>query len=287
MRLGGERESLNVEDRRGFGGRGLAIGGGGLGVLVLALIIMLCGGDPRFLFQDGNPTQPGPQQGRQEPYKGSPREEEQKRFVARVLATTEDVWGDIFTKRGVRYREPKLVIFRDQTQTACGRGQAAVGPFYCSADETIYIDLSFFDELESRFGAAGDFAQAYVIAHEVGHHVQNLLGTMSKVNSLQQRSSEERANDLSVRLELQADFYAGLWARNTQEMKNILDPDDIPEALRAANAIGDDRLQRQSQGYVVPESFTHGTSEQRMRWFRKGWDTGDIRQGDTFNTPSP
>lgn len=289
MRLGGERESSNVEDRRGLGGRGIAIGGGGLGILVLALIVMLCGGDPRALFQDGNPIQPngGQQQQQNQPYKGSPREEEQKKFVAKVLATTEDVWGDIFRKRGVKYREPKLAIFRDQTQTACGRGSAAVGPFYCSADETVYIDLSFFDELETKFRATGDFAQAYVIAHEVGHHVQHLLGTMDKVNALQQRSSEERANDLSVRLELQADFYAGVWARNTQEMKNILDQDDIPEALNAANSIGDDRLQKEGQGYVVPESFTHGTSEQRMRWFRKGWDTGDIRQGDTFNVSRP
>jgi hypothetical protein len=285
MRLDEERESTNVEDRRGVGGRTIAIGGGGLGILLLALVVMLCGGDPRFLLQQ--PIGSSVPQGRQQPYQTNPREEEQRKFVSKVLATTEDVWGNIFRKNGRTYREPKLVIFRDQVQSACGYTSAAVGPFYCPGDMTIYIDLAFYDELKSQFGAPGDFAQAYVIAHEVGHHIQNLLGTMDQVNALQARSSEARANDLSVRLELQADFYAGVWARHTQEMKNILDQDDIPEALNAAKAIGDDRIQMRGQGYVVPESFTHGSSQQRMRWFKRGWDTGDLRQGDTFRVANP
>jgi len=226
-----------------------------------------------------------PQMPQQQGY--SQREEEARKFVAVVLADTEDVWNDVFRKSGGQYREPKLAIFRDHMKSACGFTSAAVGPFYCPADETIYIDLAFFDELESRFKAQGDFARAYVIAHEVGHHVQNLLGTMDKVNELQARVNETRANDLSVRLELQADFYAGFWARKNQQMKNVLDQDDIPEALGAANAIGDDRLQMRSQGYVVPESFTHGTAQQRMRWFKRGWDTDDLRQGDTFGISSP
>lgn len=285
MRWRGRRESSNVEDRRGIGGRTVAIGGGSLGFLLLILVVTLCGGDPRFLLQrpDGTPA-PNSQQ---QPAQTNPKEEEAKKFVSVVLADTEDVWNDIFRKNGRTYREPKLVIFRDQVQSACGRTSAAVGPFYCPGDMTIYIDLGFYDELKTRFGAPGDFAQAYVIAHEVGHHIQNLLGTMDRVNALQARSSQAKANDLSVRLELQADFYAGVWARYTQEMKGVLDQDDIPEALNAARAIGDDRLQRESQGYVVPESFTHGTSEQRMRWFKRGWDTGDLRQGDTFSVANP
>lgn len=285
MRWRGRRESSNVEDRRGIGGRTVAIGGGGLGLLVLALVVTLCGGDPRFLLQ--RPDGTSAPNSRQQPVQTNPKEEEAKKFVSVVLADTEDVWNDIFRKNGKAYREPKLVIFRDRVQSACGRTSAAVGPFYCPGDMTIYIDLGFYDELKSRFGAPGDFAQAYVIAHEVGHHIQNLLGTMDKVNALQARSSQAKANDLSVRLELQADFYAGVWARYTQEMKGVLDQDDIPEALNAARAIGDDRLQKEAQGYVVPESFTHGTSQQRMRWFKRGWDTGDLRQGDTFSVANP
>jgi len=286
MRWAGRRESENVEDRRGVSGRTVAVGGGGIGLLIVALIVMLCGGDPRVLFQDQEPLGRSVPQN-QQPIQTNEREEQAKKFVAVVLADTEDVWNEIFRKSGVQYREPKLVIFRDQIQSACGFTSAAVGPFYCPADEKIYIDLGFFDELENRFGAQGDFARAYVIAHEVGHHIQKLLGTMDKVNALQARMSEAKANDLSVRLELQADFYAGLWARRTQEMKGVLDQDDIPEALGAANAIGDDRLQMEGQGYVVPESFTHGTAQQRMRWFKRGWNTGDIRQGDTFSIANP
>lgn len=285
MRWRGRRESSNVEDRRGIGGRTVAIGGGGLGLLVLALVVTLCGGDPRFLLQQPDGT--SAPNSRQQPVQTNAKEEEAKKFVSVVLADTEDVWNEMFRKNGRTYREPKLVIFRDQVQSACGRTSASVGPFYCPGDMTIYIDLGFYDELKNRFGAPGDFAQAYVIAHEVGHHIQNLLGTMDRVNTLQARSSQAKANDLSVRLELQADFYAGVWAHYTQEMKGVLDQDDIPEALNAAKAIGDDRLQKESQGYVVPESFTHGSSAQRMRWFKRGWDTGDLRQGDTFSVANP
>ena len=204
--------------------------------------------------------------------------------LGRVLADQTD-WDHAIDQG--KYLAGQVVLFRNSIQSACGLAGAASGPFYCPGDRKVYLDLSFFDELKRRFQAPGDFAQAYVIAHEVGHHIQTLLGTMNKINAAQQQASEERANDLSVRLELQADFYAGVWARNAQEMKNILDQDDIPEALNAAQAIGDDRLQKQAQGYVVPESFTHGTSEQRARWFRKGWDTGDVRQGDTFSVSRP
>jgi predicted metalloprotease len=203
-------------------------------------------------------------------------------FVKYVLAYTEDVWNDLFQQMGKQYVEPKLEIFNQSTNSGCGGASAATGPFYCPSDQKVYIDLSFYDELKSRFHAPGDFTMAYVIAHEVGHHVQNLLGISGKVHALQQRVSEEEANALSVRLELQADFLAGVWAHHAQKMKNILDPGDIEEALVAANAIGDDNLQKQAQGYVVPESFTHGTSQQRMYWFKKGFETGDINQGDTF-----
>jgi predicted metalloprotease len=203
-----------------------------------------------------------------------------------VLAKTEDVWQDVFRQNGKTYREPKLVLFTDQVQSACGFTGAAVGPFYCPGDEKIYIDLSFYNELRQRFNAPGDFAQAYVIAHEVGHHVQKLLGISQRIDAMQRRAGEREANQLSVRLELQADFFAGIFARYVKD-KGVLDPDDIEEALRAASAIGDDQIQRKANGYVVPDSFTHGSSEQRLRWFRKGYETGDIRQGDTFNVASP
>jgi predicted metalloprotease len=202
-----------------------------------------------------------------------------------VLASTEDVWTDIFRPSGRQYRKPTLVLFSGQVSSSCGRAGAAVGPFYCPGDEKLYLDLSFFDELRTRFRAPGDFAAAYVIAHEVGHHIQRLLGTMDKVDAARGRLSEEEANQISVRLELQADFFAGVWAHYAQQ-KELLEQGDIEEALGAASAVGDDRLQRETQGYVVPDSFTHGTSEQRSRWFRKGLETGDIRQGDTFNTRS-
>lgn len=207
-------------------------------------------------------------------------------FVRVVLASTEDYWADEFRKLGREYRKPKLEIFSRRVESACGVAGASVGPFYCPADEKVYLDLAFFEELRTRFRAPGDFAQAYVIAHEVGHHVQNLLGTMDKVDAARGRVSKETENQLSVRLELQADFLAGLWA-NYARQRNLLDPDDLDEALGAASAVGDDRLQHESQGYVVPDSFTHGSSDQRIRWFRRGFETGDLRQGDTFNTRDP
>jgi hypothetical protein len=257
-------------------------------MLLLVLLVILAGGDPRALLEQvaEEPPRGGsvPAQ-RQAPV--DPQEQELREFVGVVLADTEDAWHEIFRQRGVQYREPKLVLFRNKVESACGYASAAVGPFYCGADEKLYVDLSFYDDLKKKFGAPGDFAQAYVIAHEVGHHVQNLLGTMGKVNALQRRMSKEEANQLSVRLELQADFYAGVWAHHAQKMKSVLDAEDINEALEAATAIGDDRLQMRGQGYVVPESFTHGTSQQRRRWFKRGWDSGDLRQGDTFNVPNP
>jgi uncharacterized protein len=281
MRWREGRQSSNVEDRRGMGGKGLAVGG--IGSVVVLLIALLLGVDPRTLFSGGGSS---PDPGTQATRPVNPEEEELKAFSSSVLAKTEDTWQEIFRQHGEQYREPKLVLFTGQVRSPCGTSSAAVGPFYCPGDQKVYIDLSFYRELKSRFRAPGDFAQAYVIAHEVGHHIQNLLGTMDKVNSLQARSSERQANDLSVRLELQADFYAGVWAHYVQR-QGLLEAGDIEEALNAATAIGDDRLQKEAQGYVVPDSFTHGTSEQRMRWFRRGLETGDIKQGDTFNVRSP
>lgn len=283
MRWRGERQSENIEDRRGVSRGGMAIGGG-LGGIVLLVIALLLGADPRQLLEQQLPSE-GPASGTQTSRPANPEEEELKQFISVVLASTEDVWTDIFRQSGRQYRQPKLQLFTDQADSACGLAGAAVGPFYCPADEKVYIDLSFFRELQTRFRAPGDFAQAYVIAHEVGHHVQQLLGTMDQVHAARRRSSEAEANEVSVRLELQADFLAGVWAHYAQK-KGILEPGDIEEALGAASAIGDDRLQREAQGYVVPDSFTHGTSEQRIRWFRKGLETGDIRQGDTFSTRS-
>jgi predicted metalloprotease len=276
----GQRQSDNVEDQRGGLGRGgLAIGGGVGGVIVL-IIALLLGADPRQLLEQnpgGNPSS-NPQSSRPV----NAQDDEMKQFVSVVLASTEDVWSDIFKQHGRQYRKPKLVLFSDEVQSACGAATTAVGPFYCPGDEKVYLDLAFFAELKQRFRAPGDFAQAYVIAHEVGHHVQNLLGTMNKVDQAQQRLSKGEANQISVRLELQADFLAGVWAHYAQQ-KGILETGDVEEALGAASAVGDDRLQRATQGYVVPDSFTHGTSEQRMRWFRRGLDSGDLGQGDTFS----
>jgi predicted metalloprotease len=282
MRLGGERESSNVEDQRGGGGigrGGLAVGGG-IGTLAIALLALLFGVDPSQLLnggQDGAPAPPGQTQ------QAPPRDDEMSQFVRRVLGSTETVWGEVFSRNGSSYREPKLVLFTQQVRSACGRADAAVGPFYCPGDEKVYIDLSFYDELRSRFRAPGDFAQAYVIAHEVGHHVQKLVGTSDKVTAMQQRASEAQSNRLSVMLELQADCYAGVWGYYAQR-RGVIEPGDLEEALGAASAIGDDRLQRESQGYVVPDSFTHGTSEQRTRWFKQGFDSGDMRRCDTFNS---
>jgi len=276
------RQSDNVEDRRGISGGGLAIGGG-LGGIVIVVIALLLGADPRQLLEQVPGNDPGSGAGTSRPT--NPEEAELRQFVGAVLADTEDVWTDIFRKSGKQYIDPKLVLFTDQVRSGCGLAGASVGPFYCPSDHKVYIDLSFYHELKSRFHAPGDFAQAYVIAHEIGHHVQTLLGTMEKVNAAREGMRKDSANQLSVRLELQADFLAGVWAHYAQ-MRGVVEPGDIDEALRAASAIGDDRLQRQSQGYVVPDSFTHGTSEQRSRWFRKGFETGDIRQGDTFSAGS-
>jgi predicted metalloprotease len=277
MRWQGERESENVEDRRGGGG-GLAIGGG-LGGILLLILAVVFGADPRQLFEQLPQGNDGTQTSR--PI--NPEEEELKKFVSVVLAQTEDAWGDIFRQMGKQYRKPTLVLFTDRVQSGCGIAASATGPFYCPEDEKLYIDLSFFRELRTRFRAPGDFAIAYVVAHEVGHHVQKQLGIMNQVNAARRRGREEGANGASVRLELQADFLAGVWAHYAQN-RGIVETGDAEEALAAASAVGDDRLQREAQGYAVPDSFTHGTSTQRARWFRKGMETGDVRQGDTFNT---
>jgi uncharacterized protein len=280
MRWRDERQSTNIEDRRGLSGGKIAIGG--LGGIVVLVIALLFGADPRQLLEQLPQQGSSPQTSRSV----NPQDEELKQFVAVVLAQTEDAWGDIFRQMGKSYRKPTLVLFTDQVDSGCGVAGAAVGPFYCPRDEKLYIDLAFFRELRTRFRAPGDFAVAYVIAHEVGHHVQNLLGTMDRVDSARRRMSEEQANQVSVRLELQADFLAGVWAHYAQN-RGIVEPGDVEEALGAASAVGDDRLQREGQGYVVPDSFTHGTSEQRARWFRKGLETGDVRAGDTFNASEP
>jgi predicted metalloprotease len=256
--------------------------GGGVGTIVLVVLALLFGADPRELLDQ---SQTEPARGTQTERRVNPQEEELKQFTSVVLAETEDVWNTIFQQAGRRYREPKLTLFTGQTRSACGVAGASVGPFYCSGDEKVYIDLSFYRDMKTRLGAPGDFAQAYVIAHEVGHHVQHLLGTMKQVDAQRGRISEAQNNRLSVMLELQADFYAGVWAHYAAR-RGIIEPGDIEEALGAASAVGDDRLQRKGQGYVVPDSFTHGSSEQRARWFKKGFETGDIRQGDTFNARS-
>jgi predicted metalloprotease len=282
MRWIGGRESSNVDDRRGVSAGGLAVGGGIIGVIVLVLRLFLGGGgdDPSSI-----PIQlPGQTQEMTAEEKAA--DDERAKFVKVVLGYTEDVWNQLFAQSGSRYQEPTLVLFRGNVQSACGFASAASGPFYCPGDQELYIDLSFYQELEERFNAPGDFAMAYVIAHEVGHHVQKLLGTSDKMARLRQQVSGEEYNKYSVMLELQADFLAGVWANHAQQMKDIIEAGDIDEALNAANAIGDDRLQKESQGYVVPESFTHGTSAQRIYWFKKGYQTGDMRQGDTFNDPS-
>lgn len=282
MRWRGERQSENIEDRRGMSRGGMALGGG-LGSIVILIVALLLGADPRQLLEQA-PVDQGTET--QTSRTTNPEEEELKSFTRVVLASTEDVWTDIFRQSGGNYRKPTLVLFTDQVSSACGQAAAAVGPFYCPGDEKLYLDFAFFRDLQSRFRAPGDFAQAYVIAHEVGHHLQKLLGTMDRVSAAQRQRGEAEANALSVRLELQADFYAGVWAHYAQR-KGLLEQGDVEEALGAASAIGDDRLQRESQGYVVPDSFTHGSSEQRIRWFRHGLETGDIRQGDTFNTRNP
>ena len=277
MRWTGRQQSGNVEDRRGMGGGGKIAIGGGAGIIILIISVLL-GQNPLDYI---NPGGEGSQiQQQQQPT--SEEENQKAEFVKVVLKDTEDVWNKLFQERGETYQEPILVLFSGVDQSGCGTASAAMGPFYCPEDSKVYIDLSFYDDLQSRFGAPGDFAMAYVVAHEVGHHVQDLWGISDKVHAARQRLSEEEYNKLSVKLELQADFLAGVWAHHDQQINNVLEPGDIEEALAAANAIGDDRLQKQSQGYVVPDAFTHGTSEQRMYWFKKGFETGDIEQGDTF-----
>ena len=276
----GRRESENVEDVRGSGGRRLAVGGGIGGVIVVVAYLLL-GGDPLALLESQQQAQIS-QSGQIDSQ--APRDEASK-FVAVVLADTEDAWNEIFRQMGRQYEEPKLVLFTDQTRSGCGFASGASGPFYCPDDRRVYIDLGFYRLLQERLGAGGDFAEAYVIAHEVGHHVQNLLDITDRVQAARGRVSESEYNRLSVRLELQADFLAGVWARYADRVKRVVEAGDIEEAMRAAAAVGDDRLQGRSRGYVVPDSFTHGTSEQRVRWFRRGYETGDLRQGDTFNAP--
>ena len=274
----GQRESENVEDARGSGG-GRLVMGGGIGTVILVVLYLVLGGDPQALFnaqqqaQVSQPAQVNTQ---------APRDDASK-FVAVVLADTEDAWNDVFRQMGRKYEEPRLVLFTDVIQSGCGFARGATGPFYCPQDRQVYIDLGFFRQLQERLGAGGDFAEAYVIAHEVGHHVQKLLGITDRVDAARRRASEAESNRLSVRLELQADFLAGVWARYADRTKHVVEAGDIEEAMRAANAVGDDRLQSRSRGYVVPDSFTHGTSEQRVRWFRHGYETGDLSQGDTFN----
>lgn len=334
MRWRGQRESQNIEDRRGQrrgfgfpfpggsvrfpssgrGGRGGRGGIGIIGILIVLGIMLLLGINPLELLQGGRPTggsggggtgfpdirlpqqrpdatnfpapggQPDQRQGGSIQAPGSSSEADLKSFVSVVLATTEDSWNQTFQQFGARYREPKLVLFSGYVRSACGTGMSAMGPFYCPGDEKVYIDLDFYRELKSRFRAPGDFAQAYVIAHEVGHHVQKLLGIAEKVELAKRRMGRSGANALQVRMELQADCFAGVWAHQMQADKGLIEPGDIDEALRAASAIGDDRIQRQTQGYVVPDSFTHGSSEQRVRWFHRGYKEGRLQACDTFNT---
>ena len=281
MDLDREQESRNIEDRRGRRvSRGVA--GGGIGTLVIILLALFFGFDPRMLLQ-GNvqetnfPQAPAPQS------QQASINDEMRQFVARVLGSTERTWDQVFHAAGRTYQKPTLVLFSDAVESACGFAQAAAGPFYCGEDQKVYIDLSFYRDLRQRFQAPGDFAQAYVIAHEIGHHVQNLLGIMRKVQSLQSRSGEREANALSVRLELQADCLAGIWANYAHRERNILEQGDIEEGLNAAAQIGDDRMQKRARGYVVPEGFTHGSAEQRVQWFRRGIQSGDLKQCDTFS----
>jgi predicted metalloprotease len=281
MRWEGRSESGNVEDRRGMGGGGMRMGlpvGGGIGGVVLLLLVSaLTGQNPLDLIsgssEEGGYSEPGPS--------GPPANDTQSRFMRVVLKDTEDTWTSVLRSNGQRYEPPILVLFSGSTDTACGLGESAMGPFYCPGDHKVYLDTSFFDELAQRFGAPGDFAQAYVIAHEIGHHVQNLLGLSERVQSARQRAGRAEGNALSVRLELQADCYAGVWGHYAAQ-HDLLDPGDAEEGLRAAASIGDDRLQHQAQGRVVPESFTHGSSEQRVSWLRRGLESGQIDSCDTF-----
>ncbi|MBQ0798988.1 MAG: neutral zinc metallopeptidase [Porticoccaceae bacterium] len=287
MKWKNRRSSSNIEDRRGSRVSRKAKGGG-LGAIVITLIAIYFGVDPEIASQLGSGLSDlggsnGSTQTQSVPYRGSAEENQLAQFVAVVLADTEDTWREVFKSQGSTYREPVLVLFKNVVKSACGMAESAMGPFYCPADSKIYIDLSFYNDLKQRHGAPGDFAQAYVIAHEVGHHVQSLLGTSSRVHQARRGVSKAEGNALSVKLELQADCFAGLWAYHTERAKSILEVGDTEEALNAASAIGDDRLQKQGQGYVVPESFTHGTSAQRVRWFKQGFSHGSVRACDTFS----
>lgn len=290
MKWEGGRQSDNVEDRRGDGGgggggRGGGMAKGGIGVILIAVVAMFLGLDPSMvlgLLGGGGQTATSPQVSQQAPAKRPPEGDQMAKFVSVVLADTEDTWTGLFKQSGSQYKVPKLVLFRGAVQSACGRAEAAMGPFYCPGDQKVYIDLAFFDDLQRRFNAPGEFARAYVIAHEVGHHVQNLLGIADKVDAQRKRLSEVEYNKLQVRMELQADCLAGIWAHHANRTRNILERGDVEAAMAAATAIGDDRLQQQSRGYVTPESFTHGSSQQRVRLFRRGLDSGQIAQCNTF-----
>jgi len=279
MRWQGRRGSSNIEDRRGvrFG----RAGGIGIGTIVLALIAIYFGQDPSVVLQGVQPSSPTSEE---VPYQETAEEAQSREFVSVVLADTEETWGEIFNQAGRTYEQPRLVLFSGAVQSACGFAEAAVGPFYCPGDHKVYIDLSFYKELQDRFGAPGDFAQAYVVAHEIGHHVQTLLGISERNMAARQRASEAEANALSVRQELQADCFAGIWAHNADRSRQLLEQGDVEEGLNAAAAIGDDRLQKQARGYVSPESFTHGSSEQRVRWFKRGLESGSVQACDTFGT---
>lgn len=283
MRWEGREQSGNIEDRRGFS-VGRMTGVGGVGAVVVALLAMYLGVDPTEVLQ--NIEQEAPQASSQRPYQESQDEARSRQLVSVVLKDTETTWHQLFNAAGREYEEPKLVLFSGAVQSACGMAEAAVGPFYCPGDRKVYIDLSFYDDLRNRFGAPGEFAQAYVVAHEIGHHVQNLLGTSNKVHNARLRGSKAQANALSVRMELQADCYAGVWAYHADRARQWLESGDVEKALNAASAIGDDRLQMQSRGYVSPESFTHGSSEQRVRWFRRGLESGNVGSCDTFKQSS-
>ncbi len=282
MRWKGSRRSTNVEDRRS---RRIPrkVAGGGIGIMLLALVGMYFGIDPSLVMNVGNAVQGNrPAQQSSEPYQATPEEQEQAEFVSVVLAETEDVWGQVFSEAGKTYQKPRLVLFSGSIQSACGFAQAAMGPFYCPGDRKVYIDLAFYRELQDTMNSPGDFARAYVVAHEVGHHVQKLLGISDQVDQARQQMSKKEFNKVSVRLELQADCFAGVWANRADRLHGILEPGDIEEALNAASNIGDDHLQKQSRGYVTPDSFTHGSSAQRVRWFNQGYQSGDINSCGTF-----
>jgi uncharacterized protein len=282
VRIEDQQRSSNIEDRRGMPVR-RGVVGGGIGVVVIALVALFMGFDPSLILNSGLVTGPGPQAPQEQVAARAPsREDKMADFVAAVLGSTEETWSEIFARGGRSYRKPVLVLFTGAVESACGFAQAAVGPFYCPADQKLYIDLAFYRDLQDRFQAPGDFAQAYVIAHEVGHHVQNLLGIAEKVQSARQRAGERLANELSVRMELQADCLAGIWAAHANRSKRILEPGDIEEGLNAAAAVGDDRMQHAARGRISPESFTHGSARQRSQWFRRGLESGELGSCDTF-----